>query len=174
MTKARNIADETHLKEIKKIKANLNGDASQRFKVAVAIGNVDAVNKKQLDNKTTKTESPKLSLNSISINETNKGSVNVTNYDSRLDYYVQSTDSNLATGTVTSYGVLQITTGDITDGVNHAVTLGVQAKAAGISISDLTNIDVTVVYVPAVSDTTIQVVDINSDLEYNDGFEGVQ
>jgi len=66
MTKARNIADETHLKEANnelvtelvrqnikidsntKIKANLNGDASQRFKVADAIDNDDAVSKGQL------------------------------------------------------------------------------------------------------------------------------
>ena len=155
-------------------KANINGDPNQKFKVANATEDDEAVNKKQLDNMTTKTESPKLSLNSISINERDKGSVNVTNYDSRLDYYVQSTDNNLATGIVTSDGTLQITTGDITDSVNHDVTLGVQSKAAGIPISDLTNIDVTVVYVPAVSDTTIQVIDINSDLEYNNGFEGVQ
>ena len=155
-------------------KANINGDPNQKFKVANATEDDEAVNKKQLDNMTTKTESPKLSLNSISINESDKGSVNVTNYDSRLDYYVQSTDNNLVTGIVTSDGTLQITTGDITDSVNHDVTLGVQSKAAGIPISDLTNIDVTVVYVPAVSDTTIQVIDINSDLEYNNGFEGVQ
>ena len=155
-------------------KANINGDPNQKFKVANATEDDEAVNKKQLDSMTTKTESPKLSLNSISINESDKGLVNVTNYDSRLDYYVQSTDNNLATGIVTSDGTLQITTGDITDSVNHDVTLGVQSKAAGIPISDLTNIDVTVVYVPAVSDTTIQVIDINSDLEYNNGFEGVQ
>jgi len=51
MTKARDIADETHLKEINNkliIKANLNGDASQRFKVADAIDNDDAVSKNQL------------------------------------------------------------------------------------------------------------------------------
>jgi len=65
MTKARDIADETHLKETNnelvtelvrqnikidsntKIKANLNGDASQRFKVADAVELNEAVNKKQ-------------------------------------------------------------------------------------------------------------------------------
>ena len=152
----------------------LGGSDTQRFKVADAVEDDEAVNKKQLDNMTTKTESPKLSLNSISINERGISSVNIINYDSRLDYYVQSTDNNLATGIVTSDGILQITTGDITDSVNHNITIGVQAKAGGLPISDLTNIDVTVVYVPEVSDTTIQVTNISDDLEYNDGFEGVQ
>jgi len=66
MTKARNIADETHLKEIDnelitelvrqnikidtntRIKANINGDAEERFKIADAIDNDDAVSKGQL------------------------------------------------------------------------------------------------------------------------------
>jgi len=66
MTKARDIADETHLKEINnglvtelarqntkidtntKSKANINGDTSQRFKVADAVNGDEAVSKGQL------------------------------------------------------------------------------------------------------------------------------
>jgi len=62
---------------------------------------------------------------------------------------------------------------DITNGINGLDTITAYATKAGELKSEITTANITVMYVPSVADTTIQVVDIFNDLQTNTGFIGV-
>lgn len=115
------------------------------------------------------TSAPTTNVSTISINENSVGQVTVTNYESGLVYTLATSDSNIATASESS-GTIDITTKDITDTVNKQCTISISAKAPGVPISDPRVITVHSIYVPAVADTTIQVVDFTAEASVNTGW----
>ena len=105
------------------------------------------------------------------INERTQAIGTITNYDSDVSYGISAAKGSIKynNGNTFTYIAPDISTNeDTTD------TVSIYAIKAGELKSKVTDVDITVKYVPIGADTTIQVIDISDDLEYNDGFEGVQ
>jgi len=151
-------------------------------KIDLGLGNVDntadidkpisTAVQTALNNIITSTTAPTLASTTVSLNERTTSSISITNYEAGLTYTTSSSSTLLGTAEVVN-GNLVITAGDITNGLDSQITIGVQAKTDGIPVSNVTNVTVNVIYIPTSADTTIQVVNIFSDLQTNTGFIGV-
>ena len=116
------------------------------------------------------TTSPVLTINSsINENTSMQGS-----YTSEAGSVVTLTAD---IGTITNHNTVAKTftynAPDVVDGNNDSATITTYANKSGQFQSVNTFVPITIVYVPSISDTTIQVVDIFNDLQTNTGFIGV-
>ena len=112
------------------------------------------------------TTQPTISI-ATSVNEGSNTVGTITNYDADATYYISAINGTIAytTGSTFTY-----TSVDITNGVNTSDTISVYATKAGEVQSLTTEQAMTIVYVPVVADTTIQVVDFTGEAQINDGW----
>ena len=112
------------------------------------------------------TTQPTISI-ATSVNEGSNTVGTITNYDADATYYISAINGTI---TYTTGSTFTYTSVDITNGVNTSDTISVYATKAGEVQSLTTEQAMTIVYVPVVADTTIQVVDFTGEAQINDGW----
>ena len=124
----------------------------------------------ELDTLITKTVAPVLSTQTVTINEYDSIDVEISNFDTRLYYVVQSLDEAIAT--VTRNGsTITITGEDVAS--DSTTTIRINAEGAGLPLSLWVNIETNIIYLPIVADDAIQVVDFSNEALTNDGWSQV-
>jgi len=124
----------------------------------------------ELDTLITKTVSPVLSTQTVTINEYDSIDVEITNYDSRLYYNVESLNEAIAT-VVRNGSTITITGEDVA--LDSTTTIRINAEGAGLPLSLWVDIETNIIYLPVVADDAIQVVDFSNESSTNDGWEQV-
>lgn len=148
------------------LKANLNGDNTQTFKVADAIEDDEAINKGQFNSLLPKTEAPIINV-ALTVNENDNTTITISNYDSSCSY---NFTSDVGTIAYTSGVTATFTAMDITNQTNHIGSITCYATSEGEIRSDNCISNITIVYVPFVSDQTLSNADYATNVQTSSGF----
>jgi hypothetical protein len=124
----------------------------------------------KLDTLITKTVAPALSTQSVTINEYDSIDVEISNFDTRLYYNVESLNEAIATFT-RSGSTITITGENVTE--DSTTTIRINAEGAGLPLSLWVDIETNIIYLPVVADDAIQVVDFSNESSTNDGWSQV-